>query len=144
MPQYKMLLVDLYIEFLRRSCERQRFSYYARMGTLMEKYRETRDASLIEDFKSLFEKELKVKGLWDYDEECDKDCDGSFTSSTIDGKDISVKRETYSRPDHFEDCIKAYQGKNDLRMSVRDIEEIEDYLRENYGEDDVITRHDLE
>ena len=61
MPQYKMLLVDLYIEFLRRSCERQRFSYYARMGTLMEKYRETRDESLTEDFKSLFEKELKVR-----------------------------------------------------------------------------------
>ena len=144
MPQYKMLLVDLYIEFLRRSCERQRFSYYARMGTLMEKYRETRDESLIEDFKSLFEKELKVKGLWDYDEECDKECDVSFTKSTIDGKDISVKRETYSRLDHFEDCIKAYQGKNDLRMSVRDIEEIEDYFRENYDEDDVITRRDLE
>ena len=140
MPQFKMLLVDLYIELLRRSCERQRFSYYARMGTLMEKYRETRDESLIDDFKSLFEKELKVKGLWDYGEECDE----FFTKSTIDGKDISVKREIYSRLDHFEDCIKAYQGNNDLRTSVRDIEEIEDYFRENYDEDDVITRSDLE
>ena len=136
MPQYKMLLVDLYIEFLRRSCERQRFSYYARMRTLIEKYRKTRDESLIEDFKSLFEKELKVKGLWDYDEGYDKECDESFTKSTIDWKDIIVKRENYSRLDHFEDCIKAYQGKNDLRMSVRDIEEIEDYFRENYDEDE--------
>ena len=92
MPQYKMLLVELCIEFLRRSCERQRFSYYARMETLMEKYRETRDESLIEDFKSLFEKELKVKGLWDYDDDDDdEECDESFIKSTIHGKDISVK-----------------------------------------------------
>ena len=42
-----MLLVELYIELMRRSCERERFSYYARMGTLMERYRETRDESLI-------------------------------------------------------------------------------------------------
>ena len=144
MPQYKMLPVDLYIEFLRRSCERQRFSYYARMGTLMEKYRETRDESLIEDFKSLFEKELKVKGLWNSDEECDKECDESFTTSTIDGKDISVKRENYSRLDYFEHCIKAYPGKNDLRMNVRDIEEIEDHFKENYDENEAITRSDLE
>ena len=39
MPHYKMLLVELYVELMRRSCERERFSYYARMGTLMEKYR---------------------------------------------------------------------------------------------------------
>ena len=63
MPLYKMLLEELYIELLRRSCERERFCYYARMGTLMEKYRETRDENLIKDFKSIFEKELKVKGL---------------------------------------------------------------------------------
>ena len=56
-PQYKMQLV----EFLIRSCERERFSYYARIGTLMEKYRETRDEALIKEFKYLFEKELKVK-----------------------------------------------------------------------------------
>ena len=42
MTHYKMLLVELYIELMRRSCERQRFSYFARMGTLMEQYRETR------------------------------------------------------------------------------------------------------
>ena len=47
MPQYKMLLVDLYVELLRRSCERERFSIYARLGTFMEKYRETRDESLM-------------------------------------------------------------------------------------------------
>ena len=64
MTHYKMLLVELYIEFMRRSCKRERFSYYARMGTLMEKYRESRDESLIEKFKSIFEKELKIKGLW--------------------------------------------------------------------------------
>ena len=144
MPQYKTLLVDLYIEFLRRSCKRQRFSYYARMGTLMEKYRETRDESLIEDFKSLSEKELKVKGLWDSNEEYDKECDESFTKSTIEGKDISVKRKPYSRLDYFEHCIKAYQGKNDLRMNVRDIEEIEDYFKENYDENEAITKSDLE
>ena len=36
MPQYKMLLVELYVELLRRSCERERFSIYARLGTFME------------------------------------------------------------------------------------------------------------
>ena len=37
MTQYKMLSpVNLYVELLRRSCERERFSYYARMGTLMK------------------------------------------------------------------------------------------------------------
>ena len=40
MPQYKMLLVELYVELLRRSCERERFSIYARLGNFMEKYRE--------------------------------------------------------------------------------------------------------
>ena len=139
MPQYKMLLEELYIEFLRRSCERERFCYYARMGTLMEKYRETRDENLIKDFKSLFEKELKVKGLWDSDEECDE----SFIKSTINGKDNNVKKETYSRLEHFEECIKAYQAKNKLRMSDKDIEEIEEYFRENYDENELITRSDL-
>ena len=59
-----MLLVEhrAYIELMRRSCERERFSYYARMGTLMERYRETRDETLIEKFKSIFEKELKARG----------------------------------------------------------------------------------
>ena len=137
MTLYEMLLEELYMELLRRSCERERFCYYARMGTLMEKYRETRDESLIKEFKSLFEKELKVKGLWDPDEECDE----PFIKSTIDN---NVKKETYSRFEHFEECIKAYQGRNKLRMSDKDIEEIEDYFKENYDENELITRSDLE
>ena len=73
MTQYKMLSpVNLYVEVLRRSCERERFSYYARMGTLMKRYRETRDESLINEFKSLFKKELIVKGLWDSEGESDE------------------------------------------------------------------------
>ena len=56
MPQYKMLLVELYVELLRRSCERERFSIYARLGTFMEKYRETRDESLMKEFVLLFKK----------------------------------------------------------------------------------------
>ena len=139
--QYKMLsLVNLYVELLRRSCERERFSYYARMRSLMERYRETRDESLINEFKSLFKKELIVKGLWDSEGESDE----SFKKSTNCWKDINVKREIYSRLDHFEDCIMAYQGKNRISMSNKDIEEIENYIKENYDENEVITRSDLE
>ena len=68
MPQYKMLLVDLYIELLRRSSERERFSICARLGTFMEKYRKTRDESLMKEFVLLFKKELIIKGLWEYDD----------------------------------------------------------------------------
>ena len=142
MPQYKMLSEELYVELLRRSCERERFRYYARMGTLMEKYRETRDESLIKKFKSLFKEELIVKGLWDYVDNSNRDFDESFIKSTIDGKDNNVKKETYKRIEHFEECIRAYQGKNKLMMSDKDIEEIEDYFKENY--DELITRSDLE
>ena len=110
------------------------------MGTLIEKYRETRDESLMKEFKSLFDKELKVKGLWDSYEECDE----SFIKSMIDGKDNNVKKETYLRLEHFEECIKAYQGKNELKMSYKDVEEIEDYFKENYDENELITRGDLE
>ena len=140
-----MLLVDLYIELLRRSCERERFSYYARMGTLMEKYRETRDETLMKEFKFFFRKELIIKGLWDSDEydECD-DSPYSLIKSTIGGKDNNVKRETYSRLEHFEDCIRAYQGRNKLRMSDKDVEQIEDYFEENYDSRGTITRSDLE
>ena len=60
----------------------------------------------------------------------------------IDGKDNNVKKETYKRIEHFEECIRAYQGKNKLMMSDKDIEEIEDYFKENY--DELITRSDLE
>ena len=92
MPQYKMLLVELYIEFLRRSCERERFSYYARMGTFMEKYRETRDESLMEEFKSLFKKELIVKGLWEHDDRDNKYdvFPYSHIKSSINGMDNNV------------------------------------------------------
>ena len=129
-----MLLADLYIQLMRRSCERERFSYYARMEDLMERYREMRDESLIEEFKLLFDKELKVKGLWDYDDyrECDE--------PTID---CSVQRETYSRLEHFEECIKAYQGRSRLRMNDKDVKEIEDYLEENYDDSELITRSDM-
>ena len=133
MPLNKMLLVELYIELMRRSCERERFSYYARMGTLIERYRETRDETLIEKFRSIFEKELKAKGLWEYDDSDDE----SLTRSKIGN-------QTYSRFDHFEDCIKTYQGRNQLNESARDIEEIKDYFKENYNEEHIITKSDLE
>ena len=133
MTHYKMLLVELYIELMTRSCERERFSYYARMGTLMERYRETRDESLIKQFRSIFEKELKARGLW----ECDDSDDETLTRPKIGN-------QTYSRFDHFEDCIRTYQGRNQLNVSVRDIKEIKDYFNENYDEDHIITRRDLE
>ena len=113
MPQYKMLLVELYVEFLRRSCERERFSCYARMGTLMEKYRETRDESLMGVFRSMFKKELIIKGLWEYeDRNYDKNDDDDFSGSPfkapIDYKNKNVIKDSYSRLEHFEDCIKVY------------------------------------
>ena len=108
MTHYKMLLVELYIELMRRSSERQRFSYYARMGTLMERYRETRDESLIKQFRSIFEKELKARGLWEYDDSDDE----SLTRSKI-------VPQIYSRFDHFEDCIRTYQGTNKLNVSAK-------------------------
>ena len=63
-----MLLIELYIELLRRSCERERFSIYARLGTFMEKYRETRDESLMNEFILMFKKELIIKGVLEYDD----------------------------------------------------------------------------
>ena len=104
------------------------------MEDLMERYRETRDESLIEEFKLLFDKELKVKGLWDYDDY--RECDEPTT-------DCSVKRETYSRLKHFEEYIKAYQGRSRLRMSDKDVKEIKDYLEEKYDDSELITRSDL-
>ena len=133
MTHYKMLLVELYIELMRRSSERQRFSYYARMGTLMERYRETRDESLIKQLRSIFEKELKARGLWEYDDSDDESLTGS-----------KIVPQIYSRFDHFEDCIRTYQGRNKLNVSARDIKEIKDYFKENYDEDHIITRSDLE
>ena len=141
MPHYKMLLVELYAELMRRSCERERFSYYARMGTLMEKYRESRDEFLMEKFKSIFEKELKIKGLWSTQ---------WFSRYTVGFDDdehlarTNIINQTYSRIDHFEDCIKIYQGRNQLNVSARDIEEIKDYFKENYDEEHIITKSNLE
>ena len=146
MPQYKMLLVELYVELLRRSCERERFSIYARLGTFMEKYRETRDESLTKEFVLLFKKELIIKGLWEYDDK--HGIDDCFSVShfrvPINCKDKNVIKDSYSRLEHFEDCIKVYQGKNKLKMSDEDIKQIQDYFEENYRENEVITRSDLE
>ena len=146
MPQYKMLLVELYVELLRRSCERERFSIYARLGTFMEKYRETRDESLMKEFVLLFKKELIIKGLWEHDDK--HGIDDCFSVSPfrvpINCKDKNVIKDSYSRLEHFEDCIKVYQGKNKLKMSDEDIKQIEDYFEENYRENEVITRSDLE
>ena len=141
-----MLLVELYVELLRRSCERERFSIYARLGTFMEKYRETRDESLMKEFVLLFKKELIIKGLWEYDDK--HGIDDCFSVSPfrvpINYKDKNVIKDSYSRPEHFEDCIKVYQGKNKLKMSDEDIKQIEDYFEENYRENEVITGSDLE
>ena len=146
MPQYKMLLVDLYIERLRRSCERERFSIYPRLGTFMEKYRETRDESLIKEFVLMFKKELTIKGLWEYDDK--HGIDDCFSVSPfrvpINCKNKNVIKDSYSRLELFEDCIKVYPGKNKLKMSDEDIKQIEDYFEENYRENEVITRSDLE
>ena len=68
-----MLLEELYTELLKKLEERERFSIYARMGTLMERYRETRDETLIEKFKKRFKHILIVKGLWEDDKEEDND-----------------------------------------------------------------------
>ena len=53
-------------------------------------------------------------------------------------------RDSYSRLEHFKDCIKVYQGKNKLKMSDEDIKQIEDYFEENYKEKDLITRCEFE
>ena len=141
-----MLLVDLYIELLRRSSERERFSIYARLGTFMEKYRRTRDESLMKEFVLLFKKELIIKGVLEYDDKHDIDdlCSISPFRVPINCKDKNVIKDSYSRLEPFEDCIKVYQGKNKLKMSDEDIKQIEDYFKENYRENEVITRSDLE
>ena len=146
MPQYKMLLIKLYIELLRRSCERERFSIYARLGIFMEKYRKTRDESLMNEFILIFKKELVIKGVLEYDDK--HGIDDCFSVSLfrvpVNCKAKNVIKDSYSRLEHFEDCIKVYQGKNKLKMSDEDIKQIEDYFEENYRENEVITRSDLE
>ena len=109
MLQCSMSLIELYIELLRRSCERERFSIYARFGTFMEQYRETRDESLINEFKLMFKRELIIKGLlYNYKHGIDDCTSESPTRVPINCKNRNV-RGSYSRLEHFEDCIKAYQ-----------------------------------
>ena len=62
----------------------------------------------------------------------------------INCKDKNVIKDSYSRLEHSENCIKVYQGKNKLKMSDEDIKQIEDYFEENYRENEVITRRELE
>ena len=145
MPQYKMLLVELYVELLRRSCQRERFSIYARLGTFMEKYRETRDESLMKEFILMFKRELMIKGVLEYDDKHGIDDLSSISPfrAPINCKNNVIKGN-YSRLEHFEDCIKVYQGKNKLKMSDKDIKQIEDYFEENYKENEFITRRELE
>ena len=123
-----MLLEELYTELLKKLDERERFSIYARLGTLMERYRETRDHALMEEFKNRFKNILIMKGLWEHEEE--KDClITDLPSETI--------KNSYSRLNHFYDCMKRYQGKNRLRMKEEDIKQIEDYFRRNYSPDTI-------
>ena len=75
-----------------------------------------------------------IKGLWEYDDK--------HGIEYIKNK--NVIKDSYSRLEHFKDCIKVYQGKNKLKMSDKDIKQIEDYFEENYRENEIITRRELE
>ena len=112
----------------------------------MGKYRETKDESLIKEFILLFKKELIIKGVWEYDDKYG--IDDCFSVSPFRApsncKNKNVIRDSYSRLEHFKDCIKVYQGKNKLKMSDEDIKQIEDYFEENYKEKDLITRCEFE
>ena len=132
-----MLLEELYTELLKKLDERERFSIYARLGNLMERYRETRDHTLMEEFKNRFKHILIMKGLWEYEEKKDGDDHlmTDFPSEKI--------KNSYSRVNHFYDCMKRYQGKNRLRMKEEDIEHIENYFRQNYSPE-TITRPEVE
>ena len=68
-----MLLEEVYYELPMKLDERERFSIYARIGNLMERYRETKGETLIEEFKNRFKHILKVKGLWKDDKKEDGD-----------------------------------------------------------------------
>ena len=129
-----MVLEELYTELLKKLDERERFSIYARLGNLMERYRETRDHTLMEEFKNCFKRILIMKELWEYEEKEDH-LITDFPSKTI--------KNSYSRLNHFYDCMKRYQGKNRLRMKKEDIKHIEDYFRQNYSLE-TITRLDVE
>ena len=132
MSHNKMSIVELYVELMRRSCQQERFSHYARVGTLMERYRESRDESLVNEFKSIFRKELIVRGLL----ECNKVCD-----ENVINHNYGCRNKPNNRLEHFKDCIVSYQGKDSVGMSDCDIREIRDYITTNYDEE--ITRSDL-
>ena len=111
----------------------------------MEKYRETRDESLMKEFILMFKRELIIKGVLEYDDNHGIDDLSSISPfrAPINCKNNNVIKGNYSRLEHFEDCIKVYKGKNILKMSDKDIKQIEDYFEENYRENEIITRREL-
>ena len=129
-----MLLEELYTKLLKKLDERERFSIYARLGNLIERSRETRDHALMEEFKNHFKHILIMKGLWEYEEK---------KYPLITDLPSEKIKNSYSRLNHFYDCMKRYQGKNRLRMKEEDIKHIEDYFRQNYSLE-TITRSDVE
>ena len=132
-----MLLEELYTELLKKLDERERFSIYARLGNLMERYRETSYHTIMEEFKNHFKHILIIKGLWKYEE---KEDEGDPLIVDLPTEKIN---NSYSRLNHFCDCMKRYQGKNKLRMKKEDIKHIEDYFRQNHLQES-ITRPDVE
>ena len=129
-------LEELYTELMKKMCQRERFSIYARLGTLMERYKETRDQTLIEEFKKRLKKDLIIKGLWeedyitsqDYDNELSRSVEYLPNGEIVKYTDKATKN-SYSRLKHFCDCIKEYQGTNKLKMKEEDIKHIEDYFK---------------
>ena len=100
-----MLLEELYVELLtklrkRKDTERERFYIYTLIGDVMERYRETREHTLIEEFKNRFKHILTVEDLWENEEKEDDD----------DCLMVDLPRETiknsYSRLNHVYDCMK--------------------------------------
>ena len=142
-------LEELYIKLMKKMCERENCSIYARLGTLMERYKETRDQTLIEEFKKGLKKDLIIKGLWEEDYITSQDYDIELTHSVEylpNGKIVKytdkATKSGYSRLNHFHDCIKEYQGTNKLKMKEEDIEQIEDYFKDHSPES--ITRREIE
>ena len=69
----------------------------------MERYRETRDNTLIEEFKNRFKRILIVKGLWEYEEKEENlitDLITDFHSETVNNNN------TYSRLNPFAIVLK--------------------------------------
>ena len=126
-----MLLDELYCALMLKMGERERFCAYARMGDLMERYRETRDERLIEEFNKLFKLHLIRYGLWEAED------DVSITDSPKE-----TIKDGYSRLRHFLEYMRSYQGNNKLRMKDEDVNQIVDYFRENYSLD-MITRSEI-